>query len=274
MTNRRRKFFFAARAVALSAAVLRRCLPPSRVRSHSLLVARVKNAGKRKMGIEDADDRPSLPPAAPQARGGGGGGGGRLPRRFSHGGGGDAALMMARGPPPLPPQAAAGGTAALPGHVRRSASASLVAFRNSTSSSPNLHVSDLRRTTTAVGGETSSNSNWDHPALAPAVVAPKISIRVHRHLADQHLLGVPSVNDENGTMAAGERMICFLRLMRSECAALVMSNPLLLRMKCDSSPPALAAPADEHRRDEHERRFFPSQVGGAQQGRRGQQYRE
>ena len=160
--------------------------------------------------------RPSPPP--PRRPGGGGGGGG-LPRRFSHGGGGDAALMMARGPPPpvppLPPQAAAGGTAAMPGYARRpssaaatSASASLVAFRNSASSSPNLHVSDPRRAATAVGGETSGNSNWDiHPAHAPAVVLPKISIRVHRHLADQHLLGVPSVNDENGTMAAGEIMI-------------------------------------------------------------------
>jgi hypothetical protein len=167
------------------------------------------------MGIEDADDRPSLPPAAPQARGVGGGG--RLVRRFSLGGGGDAARMMARGPPPLPPQAAAsasaagaGGTAvARPGHVRRSSSssgdatapapASLVAFRNSASSSPNLLVSDLRRAATA-GGEASGNGNWDHPA----VVAPKMSIRVHRHLADQHFLGVPAVNDENGNMAAGE----------------------------------------------------------------------
>jgi hypothetical protein len=37
------------------------------------------------------------------------------------------------------------------------------------------------------------------------VVAPKMTMRVHRHLADQHFFGSPSVDDEKGAMTAGER---------------------------------------------------------------------
>ena len=36
------------------------------------------------------------------------------------------------------------------------------------------------------------------------VVAPKLTMRVHRHLADQHFFGSPSVDDEKGGMIAGE----------------------------------------------------------------------
>lgn len=39
------------------------------------------------------------------------------------------------------------------------------------------------------------------------VVAPKMTMRVHRHLADQHFFGSPSVDDEKGTMTAGE-LLC------------------------------------------------------------------
>ena len=53
------------------------------------------------------------------------------------------------------------------------------------------------------------------------VVAPKLTMRVHRHLADQHFFGSPSVDDEKGGMIAGEfgrrnglnELLCCTRLI-------------------------------------------------------------
>ena len=45
-------------------------------------------------------------------------------------------------------------------------------------------------------------------AVVPSA-PPKMTMRIHRHLADQHLFGSPAVNDENGAMSAGELMPLF-----------------------------------------------------------------
>jgi hypothetical protein len=50
-------------------------------------------------------------------------------------------------------------------------------------------------------------NNIPHPLLQEEEVTletPKLTIRVHRHLVDQHLFGTPSVDDENGTMNTGK----------------------------------------------------------------------
>jgi hypothetical protein len=140
------------------------------------------------MGIETVDDR-LIPPhrADPQARGAEG-----MFRRRS---------LMAMEIPSL---------ISLPPHARRSSSssgaaspstftsASLVASRNNSSSTPNLFSPDLRRS-----GEM-SNGSWEAVPPPHAAESPKISIRIHRHLADQHLFGSPSINDDNGAMPAGK----------------------------------------------------------------------
>jgi len=49
-------------------------------------------------------------------------------------------------------------------------------------------------------------NNIPHPLLEEEVTlqTPKLTIRVHRHLFDQHLFGTPAVDDENGTMNTGK----------------------------------------------------------------------
>lgn len=47
--------------------------------------------------------------------------------------------------------------------------------------------------------------NIPHPLLQEVTLeTPKLTIRVHRHLVDQHLFGTPSVDDESGTMYTGK----------------------------------------------------------------------
>ncbi len=43
--------------------------------------------------------------------------------------------------------------------------------------------------------------------LMQDTIAPKMTLRIHHHLADQHFFGSPSVDDEKGAMTAG-KMYC------------------------------------------------------------------
>ncbi|KAL7538071.1 hypothetical protein ACHAXR_011479, partial [Thalassiosira sp. AJA248-18] len=82
-------------------------------------------------------------------------------------------------------------------------------------SSPNLlHGNTNSTNSNNMGGN--ANGNWDlsrssNPCSSPARAsmaatpsAPKMTLRIHRHLADQHFFGSPSVNDENGSMNEGK----------------------------------------------------------------------
>ncbi|KAL3774212.1 hypothetical protein ACHAW5_008537 [Stephanodiscus triporus] len=169
------------------------------------------------MGIEAGDDAPTLPhrPAAPQARAGAGAGvgGGTLPRRFSIGGG--LGLLPPHPPPPLhpllPSDGAVAAAAAPPGgQLRRFSSSTALSMAR----------------------------GWN--AVLPNAAAPeppKITVRVHRHLADQHLFGSPSVNDEGGTMVAEDDATSVaVAVMRSRCARYQERLDALLKTNFDANP--------------------------------------
>ena len=68
------------------------------------------------------------------------------------------------------------------------------------SASPNRSPSmlNLSRASDPLSGAAALAANDNTPS------APKMTLRIHRHLADQHFFGSPSINDESGTMNAGK----------------------------------------------------------------------
>ena len=82
------------------------------------------------------------------------------------------------------------------------------------------------------------------------VVVPKMTMRVHRHLADQHFFGSPSVDDDKGAMSAGE-----IHCMHSIFLGLTFF------LNSYSPPPIVVF---DFRCHEHECRFFSSNLGRSQ----------
>ena len=88
-------------------------------------------------------------------------------------------------------------------------SSSLAAPHNA--SSPNLLFGS---TSPNLFGSPNANSEWEQaspsrsgapssPSPPPTKSHPKMTIKIHRHLADQHFFGSPNVNDDNGNMTSG-----------------------------------------------------------------------
>jgi hypothetical protein len=82
------------------------------------------------------------------------------------------------------------------------------------------------------------------------VVVPKMTMRVHRHLADQHFFGSPSVNDGKGAMTAGE----------IHCIHIILGHSTFCLISNSPSPIVVF----DFRCHEHECRFLSSDLGRSQ----------